>query len=404
MSLVRQKTVLLTLGRLPKGLDIAESLSKAGCRVIIAEPFGWHLSRVSRYVDACFKTPAPVDDQNAYVDALLEIIHREGVAIVIPVSEEVLHASLIASQLESEVCFFSVNHESLLELHDKYRFNRLAASFDLPVPETHLLGSKEAKQLSAESDFILKPANTCSGKGFSTHWMGDPLPAKNGNDILVQEKMKGALKSTFSICHKGRVIGTVVYRAALLSDSVAVAFERLDGELQIESWINTFVEKTKHSGFIAFDMMEDENGLPRAIECNPRATSGIHFIDRSDIAGAILNPPGQTSLGFRNEVFMYQFWSSLTETQAAVFKPGSAREKAGVMWKAREVNFSWHDPLPLWLMPFTSWSIMKRAFLKGESFGEAAMHDLEWSGEQKRVSESSTLSGAVEDHTSIASG
>ena len=101
---------------------------------------------------------------------------------------------------------------------------------------------------------------------------------------------------------------------------------------------------------------------------------------------------------------MYQFWSSLTETQAAVFKRGSAQEKASVMWKAREVNFSWRDPLPLWLMPFTSWSIMKRAFLKGESFGEAAMHDLEWNGEQKRVSESSTLSGAVEDHTSIASG
>lgn len=385
-------TILLTLGRLPKGLDIAESLSKAGCRVIVAEPFGLHLCKVSRYVDQSFGVPSPVTDQEAYIRSLLDIIVRERVSMVVPVSEEVLHASLIEERLPEGVMFFSVPHDRLIELHDKYLFNRLARAFNLPVPETHMLGTRNANELSLSGDYILKPANTCSGKGFSAHCAGERLPEPSGSETVVQEKMTGALKSTFSICHQGRVLGTVVYRAAILSDSVAVAFERLENENQIEEWIETFVSKTRHSGFIAFDMMEDEVGIPHAIECNPRATSGIHFLNRSDIAQSIMDPETLNGLRFRAEKFMYQFWACLTETQAAVFKSGNGFKNAKIMLKAKEVNFSWSDPLPLWLMPFTSWTIMKRAFIKGESFGEAAMHDLTWNGktdpsgnEQKRT-------------------
>lgn len=374
-----QETVLLTLGRLPKALDIAESLSKAGCRVLIAEPSGWHLSRVSKYVDKCFKTPSPNDDQQAYLDFLLQLVETENVSKIIPVSEEALHASLLIERLPATTEFFSVDHAKLRELHDKFRFNRLALSIGLDVPETHLLGSKDGRDLSLRGPFILKPSCTCSGQGFSAHEKSEPLPdPQNLPQTLVQEKISGALKSTFSICHEGRVIGTVVYRAAILSGSVAVAFERLDDETAIETWIESFVSETSHSGFIAFDMMEDEDGTPKAIECNPRVTSGIHFLEREDIARAILSPKETTKLRVRPKRFMYQFWPSLTETQSAVFGKESALEKAKVMLKAQEVNFAWSDPLPLWLMPFTSWSIMKRAFLKGESFGEAATHDIAW--------------------------
>ncbi|MEN9755617.1 MAG: hypothetical protein RLZ07_1999, partial [Pseudomonadota bacterium] len=39
------QSVLLTLGRLPKGLDIARSFHRAGWRVIIADPARDHLAR-----------------------------------------------------------------------------------------------------------------------------------------------------------------------------------------------------------------------------------------------------------------------------------------------------------------------------------------------------------------------
>ena len=370
---------MLTLGRLPKALDIAEAMSKAGCRVIIAEPAAWHLCRVSRYVAKSIQVPSPNDHQQAYVDALLRIIKDEQVSIVVPVSEEALHASLIDTALPQGVRLFAPPHQQMRELHDKNRFCALAKNLGLAVPETFLLGSQAAEQFAQANNYILKPSCTCSGQGFSAHTKGEKLPDANTlPQTLVQSKMTGALKSTFSICHEGRVIGTVVYRASILSGTVAIAFERLDQEQAIQSWIETFVRATQYSGFIAFDMMEDDHGVPHAIECNPRATSGIHFINREDIAGAILDPKSQTSLRMRDYPVMYQFWPALTETQMALFNRDQFGEKVRTMWAAKEVNFSWSDPLPLWLMPFTSWQIMKRAFINGESFGEASTHDIAW--------------------------
>jgi len=374
-----KKTVMLTLGRLPKALDIAEALNRAGWRVIVAEPANWHLARVSRHVSKSVKVTAPNKNQSRYINDLLAVIEQEDVSLVVPVSEEALHATLMEPRLPDDVRLYSVPQVCLRELHDKDRFIKLADSFGLAVPETHLLGSDGAKKLAGETDYILKPVCTCSGQGLELHKAGDVLPGSAGlPPTVVQEQMKGALKSTFSMCHEGRVIGTVVYRSAILSGTVGVAFERLEHQGAIEDWISRFVSETGHSGFISFDMMNNEQDVPHAIECNPRATSGIHFVERSSIADAIINPATAREIKLRPQKLMQQFYPCLTETQISLFRRNRFLKKAGIMLKAKEVNFSWSDPLPLWLMPFTSWQIMKRAFIHGESFGEASTHDIAW--------------------------
>ena len=82
------KTVLLTLGRLPKALTLARALHGAGYRVVIAEPFKWHVCKPSRAVAASYRVPAPNTSQAAYLDALLDIVRSESVDLVLPVSEE----------------------------------------------------------------------------------------------------------------------------------------------------------------------------------------------------------------------------------------------------------------------------------------------------------------------------
>ena len=63
-------TVLLTLGRLPKSLALARALASVGCRVIVADPFRWHLCRPSRDVARCYRVRAPNDGLDAYLDDL----------------------------------------------------------------------------------------------------------------------------------------------------------------------------------------------------------------------------------------------------------------------------------------------------------------------------------------------
>ncbi|MEO0329436.1 MAG: ATP-grasp domain-containing protein [Pseudomonadota bacterium] len=376
---MKRLTALLTLGRLPKALDIAQSLNLAGWRVIIAEPFSRHLAGSSRHVEKQFTVTAPNTDQEKYLDELLAIIRQEEVSLIVPVSEEALHVSFIASRIPENVRLYSPDHETLLKMHNKWEFFKIARQNGLAVPETELLGTDKATQLAKSVDYVIKPTSTCSGQGLQLCNQGDLLPdIRELPQTIVQQKMPGALKSTLSIAHQGRVIGTVVYRAAILSGTVAVAFEKLDNEIRITQWINCFVEAQDYSGFIAFDFMEDETGNPHAIECNPRATSGIHFINRQDIAGAIIAPENHFQLGLRPHPFMQQFWPCLTETQVAFFKRDQFLQKLKIMFKAKEVNFAWNDPLPVWLMPYTSWEIMKRSFFKGESFGEASTFDVGW--------------------------
>ena len=73
------KTVLLTLGRLPKALELARALKSAGCRVVVAEPFGWHVCRPSTAVDRSIRVAAPNTNTQQYLDDLIRVIAEERV-------------------------------------------------------------------------------------------------------------------------------------------------------------------------------------------------------------------------------------------------------------------------------------------------------------------------------------
>jgi hypothetical protein len=44
-----------------------------------------------------------------------------------------------------------------------------------------------------------------------------------------------------------------------------------------EKWVENFVSKTSFTGQIGFDFIETSDGTLYPIECNPRASSGVHF-------------------------------------------------------------------------------------------------------------------------------
>ncbi|MCA3040585.1 MAG: hypothetical protein ING37_08285, partial [Rhodocyclaceae bacterium] len=102
------KTVLITLGRLPKCLDIARSFHKLGWRVIVVEPFAWHLTRMSHVVAKTFQLTAPNTNREKYLSELTDIIQREKVRLVVPVSEEILHVSFLRDRLPDSVTLYAM--------------------------------------------------------------------------------------------------------------------------------------------------------------------------------------------------------------------------------------------------------------------------------------------------------
>ena len=373
------KTALLTLGRLPKALDIARALHGAGWRVIIAEPFRTHLCAPSKLVHATFQVPSPVSDENAYLDALEQITHEQNVSLVVPVSEEALFAAGLKSRLPNTVQYFGPGCEAIRALHNKERFVQTAKTLGLAVPETARLGTDDAFRLAQTSDVVCKRIFSSAGIGVEFIDRGAPLPNPSDQATLVQRKLPGRARNTVSIAHEGRVIQTVAYEGTIMSHTVSVAFRRIDAP-DLNDWIDTFVAAQNYTGFIAFDFIDDEDGTPHAIECNPRGNSGLHYLDPASFGQALTAPEESQSIALRPELLLQQFFPCLTETQGSVFNPIKRKTNWHYLRRSKDVTFSGRDPWPFILMTWTSRPILSRAIFKGESFGEAAVADIAYTG------------------------
>jgi predicted ATP-grasp superfamily ATP-dependent carboligase len=388
-------TVLLTLGRLPKGLDLARSFRLAGFRVVVADPFRWHLMRVSNAVSKSYQVTAPNADPERYLDELAAIIRREQVSVVVPVSEETMYVAALKDRIAPDILVYAMPQANLLALHDKQRFIEIANDIGLPVPETYRLSDPRAGKLVESGDYVLKPINSCAGKGVEIKTKGTPPPSgSDAASMIIQRHVAGWQACSFSMVHEGRVMLTLVYRGTIMTGTVAVGFERIDGRTGIKEWVETFVGQTGCSGFIAFDFIIGEDGQPYAIECNPRVTSGIHFLPTDIIAPMMLNPHRTMPPRLRVARHFQQFWPSLTETQARIFRLSDFTRHLKSLFRSRDVTWQWRDPLPFLLMPFTSMKMLWTAMTTEKTLGEAATDDIEWRPKVEAQTEPATALAA----------
>lgn len=373
------QTVLLTLGRLPKALELARAFASAGWRVVIAEPFAWHVSRLSRAVDRTLTVTAPAVDRAQYLDDLLEVIVEERIDLIVPVSEETMHVAALHGRLPLGVEIYCPSQADLLQLHDKFAFIRRAERHGLPVPTTFRADTEEAEALASAGPHVIKPIFSCSGKGVTINRAAQPLaPENRSSNLIVQDFVPGQVLSSFSIAENGRRVITALYKGTVMSGTVSVAFERVDHATAAHRWIDDFIAAEKYSGFISFDLVVANDGRVLAIECNPRVTSGIHFLDERDLVAAMLSPQTAPPVRFKTQTRFQQFYPCLTETQKSVFQRSNVKQNAKNLISSRDVIWQASDPLPFLFMPATSYQILRMAIFEGLSFGEAATRDIEW--------------------------
>lgn len=371
--------VLLTLGRLPKGLELARALHAAGCKVYIADPFGLHLSKPSRCVTKACKVTAPNDNQQQFLADILALVERYGIDLIIPVSEEAVHVALLAELLPAGTELFCAPPAQMLQLHDKYEFIASAHTIGLPAPKTMRADDPAVEDFTRQNDYVLKPALGCSGAGLKLASKGDALSvAERQASNIVQHRIHGDEVSTFSVARDGKVLGTCVYKGRIFAGTVATCFERLTGVTDVEQWIKRFVAAQNYSGPIAFDFILSGSQSAMPIECNPRLTSGIHFMQHDDLAKAVLGAALPHPIRFKDAMTLQEGHTTLTKAYAALPNVKEFLRRVGLVLRTRDVLWAGGDPLPFLLMTPMSWPVLKRVLLQGASFGEAATHDIEW--------------------------
>ncbi len=172
------------------------------------------------------------------------------------------------------------------------------AQHGLSHPQSYRITDKnELLQLSAKGgSWVLKPVHS----RFSQQIFFDPGPTEiepldvsENHPWVLQQRIIGRQICTYSVVQRGIISGHVAYTSLLARGAGAgVACESLDHDACFQ-WVSEFVKKTNFHGQISFDFIEDDNGVPYVIECNPRATTGAFFLSYEPDAATLFLGSGE---------------------------------------------------------------------------------------------------------------
>lgn len=283
--------ILLTNGRFPVTLDLARQLKLAGHHVYVVDPMHYHVCKFSCAVRKSYYVPAPFIDPAGYVQGVKKAVAESKIDLIIPMHEEVLH---LADCDEPEIRnrLFAPPFPVLLRLHNKWEFVRWLKRIGLDGPTSFLCRNMEdVKALDQTKEYALKPVfGRASSKVYHLK-PGKPLPQDcdlgEDNHYVAQEWSYGARFCTYSVVRGGRMRAFGIYPVKDTVDgSSCVYFEAVE-HVGIQEYVETLVSHLGDiNGQFALDIIQTEDRL-LAIECNPRATSGIHLFSRTPALGAV---------------------------------------------------------------------------------------------------------------------
>jgi hypothetical protein len=273
--------VLILGGRAPVALDHARRFAAQGWSVYVADSVSCRISAWSRAVAATFRLPPPRDALPAFARSLAEIINRERIDLVLPTCEETFYLSRIRHRLPALCNVFAAPFDLLGQLHSKWRFVGLAREAGLPVPDSIRISELEqARHWAGQRPIILKPEFSRFGVHVRIYRQGMPecpAPLPQQGRWVAQLFEAGREICSYSIVVRGRLQAHVAYAPTYrLHGSSSYYFEpiRVDA---IESHVERFVARIGFTGQISFDWIERAADDFVALECNPRAISGLHL-------------------------------------------------------------------------------------------------------------------------------
>lgn len=365
------KSVLITGARSFAALDLSRAFAAAGMRVICADSMEKAVSRYSRKTSRFYKVASPAFEFEAFVIDLQKIIDKEKIDFIIPTCEEVFYIGKAKDRLPTNV--FAENFERLEMLHNKWKFYQLLCKLEFSTPETMLWNGKETRN----GKWILKPVYSRFAAKVQVVEQSWPKWEENlSNPWIAQRYIEGKKLCSYSICHEGQLTAHGVY-SVLHSMGIgsAICFQSVKAP-DVDEFIRRFVAETNFTGQIAFDFIRGDKLY--CLECNPRATSGVHLFQRSGrLANSFFNkdelvlPKDQTI--FHEHLFMLWYGIKQKEIFSQMFWRHFFAGKNPLWMKG--------DNRVLAAMPIMLLDTAKQTLLKGEGFHQAMSRDIEYNGE-----------------------
>ena len=300
ISTENSKKVLITGGKMTKALQLARLFNQAGHEVTLVETDKYWLSghRFSFAVKNFYTVPAPEKDTPGYCQGLLDIVKRENIDLVIPVSSPVAsyYDSVAKTKLQDYCEVLHFDPEVTKMLDDKYSLCQKALELGLSAPKSFTITNpQQVLDFDFASDgnkYILKSIQYDSVtrldltqlpfEGMENYVRS--LPISENRPWTMQQFITGQEYCTHSTVRNGKIR----LHCCSKSSPFQVNYEHVDNP-QIFAWVKEFVSKLNLSGQISFDFIQTEDGTVYPIECNPRTHSAITmFYNHPGVANAYL--------------------------------------------------------------------------------------------------------------------
>lgn len=373
-------TVLVTGGRAPVALEIARMLSLEGHIVYGAESLNPNLLSFSRGVVKNYKVPSPRFAFEDYKRTILEIIQKEKIEYLIPTCEEIYAIARIAPEIPKSCVVVSESFEKLDRLHNKLTFIETAQKHELLVPYTRYVSNLDQipSLYNEGSRFVIKPVYSRFAQNVIMHTKGERLNDLEHGPWVLQEFIAGKAFCTYTIAREGKILAHTTYPSQYTWGRGATIYFESVLHPKIFQWVQSFVEKEKWTGQISFDFIQSHDGGVYPLECNPRATSGIHLLSNSaKISDALLLRDSITFASDKPQAAMLAVPMFLG---TPYFLGRGIKDYFSTITRARDVLFSWRDPLPFFGQMIVGFVLFLKGLKVGVSATEASTYDIEYNG------------------------
>ena len=378
-------SVLLLGARAPVALDHARRFSAQGWRVVVADSGSCRLSGWSNAVARSVALPSPRDAPAAFAAALAEAVRTHAIDLVVPTCEEVFHLARHRDALPASVRVAAPDFATLRALHSKWTFLDVARAAGARVPDSARVTTLEEARAWAEgAPLVLKPEFSRFGVHVRLYPNGmpsDALPLAPLGAWVAQRFVAGAELCSYSIADRGRLLAHAAYRPTYrLATSASYYFAPVANDA-VRAIVATLVEQLGYTGQIAFDWIDDGQGAPVVLECNPRAVSGLHLFTGDDpvpaaLAGEAVAPfaPGHDRAAMLGALML------------GAGLPRALAQGTFAQWRADWARADDVLARPGDRVPFAGALVDMGAFARlalrrGCSLREASTRDIEWDGE-----------------------
>ena len=285
--------VLLLGARAPVAADHARRFAHQGWTVHVADSVSCRISGWSRAVRSATPLAPPRYDPAGFVVGLAGAIRRHGIDLVVPNCEEVFYLSRYRHLLPASCRVLADDFDKLRALHSKWEFLQLAkACGGNPPPAARIRTLGEARDWAGGAPVVLKPEFSRFGVHVRLYPDGIPPDAPALADQghwVVQHYRRGQELCSYGVADQGRLVAHVVYAAKYRLDRSSSYYFVHHASPRIGQFVTQVVARLGFTGQIAFDWIDGGGDTPSVIECNPRATSGVHLFGRDDALPAALD-------------------------------------------------------------------------------------------------------------------